>query len=156
MATRTFDVEATVAASPEQAIDFLLELDRHYGLHTYVESAVRTAEGTDAEGEWTAWDIVERPAVGPFRYRIRFSSRQIRTSATSMVGRVRPAPGCTLVAASTATSMDAGTRVAETVTVTAPWLLVDYMARHARIAHTRLFQGLPGELGQVEGAASAA
>jgi hypothetical protein len=147
VATRIFDVETTVAASPEQAIDFLLELDRHYGLHTYVESAVRVSQGTDVEGEWTEWDIVERPALGPFHYRIRFRSRQIRTSATSMVGRVRPAPACTLVAASTATSTDAGTRVAEAVTVTAPWLLVDYMARHARIAHTRLFQGLPGELG---------
>ena len=149
VASRTFELEATVSASPEQAMDFLLQLDKHYGLHTYVESAVPSAHGTDAEGHWTEWDIVERPAVGPFHYRIRFRSRQTRVSATSMIGRVRPAPGCTLVITSTTSTTDAGTRVAETVIVTAPWPLVGYMTRHALIAHRHMFEGLPDELGRV-------
>ncbi len=136
-----------MTASPEEAIEFLAQLDRHGGIHTYQESAERTSQGTDAEGRWTVWQIVERPAFGPFHYRIHFENRTTRTSATSIVGRVRPAPGCTLHTRSTAQVTDAGTRIVETVTVTAPRLLLGYMTRHTVIAHSRMFELLPGELG---------
>ena len=146
VASRTFQVEATVPTSPERAIDFLMQLDQHRGLHAYLESADVTGSGTDAEGEWTDWAIVERPKLGPFRYRIRFPARMIRTAPTTMIGRVRAAPGCTLETRTTAEGTDASARVTETVLVTAPWLLVGYMARHARLAHEKTYGLLPAEL----------
>jgi hypothetical protein len=65
MATRSFVVETQVGAAPEAAIDFLAELDRHRGLHAYLQSGERVAQGTGAEGDWAEWKIVERPRLGP-------------------------------------------------------------------------------------------
>ncbi|WP_205791757.1 hypothetical protein [Microbacterium sulfonylureivorans] len=145
MTTRTFDVRATVAASPEAAIDFLLRLDRHRGLHAYVQRAEVVAEGAHADGHWWEWKVAERPRVGPFAYTLRFRARMVRTSAVSMTGRVRPAPLCALDTTAVAAPVDGGALVTETVTVTAPRLLAGYMERQARIAHERMFRLLPGE-----------
>src|SRR6476469_8996138 len=120
VATRTFDLEATVAVPPSEAIDFLTQLDRHHGLHPDIQGAERTAQGTDDEGPWVQWEVVDRPKLGPFPYTIRFPSRITRTSVSSYVSRVKAAPGCTLEIRTRASVTDAGTLVAETVTVSAP------------------------------------
>lgn len=147
MATRAFDLETLVPASPDETVEFLMQLDRHRGMHTYLDRAERRSRGTDAEGDWTEWNVVERPTLGPLRYRISFPQRMTRLSATSMIGRVRAAPGCTVVTTTTASATDAGTRVAESVVVSAPRLLVGYMTRHTLIAHAHMYDVLPRELG---------
>lgn len=146
VATRTFVLDTLVDATPEAAIDFLAQLDRHRGLHPYLQEAERVGRGTAPDGDWVEWRIVERPRLGPFRYTIRFPARVTRTSATSMASSVRAAQGCTLVSLTAASPTDAGTRVSETVTVTAPGLLVDYMHRQALLAHKRTYSLLPREL----------
>ncbi|QIG39891.1 SRPBCC family protein [Microbacterium sp. 4R-513] len=143
MASRTFRLETAVSAPPEQAIDYLARLDAHRGIHPYLESAVPVARGSDGEGDWIDWRIVERPTIGPFHYRIRFGARMIRISATTMIGHVQAAPGCTLETRTTATSSGGGSLVTETTLVTAPAPLVRYMTRHAEIAHARTFAALP-------------
>lgn len=146
MATRTFDLTTTVGVEPSAAIEFLLDLNRHRGLHPYLQSATVVDSGVDAAGPWSQWNVVERPRLGPFRYSIRFPARMQRTSGTSMLGTVRAAPGCYLTTVTTAFEMDGHTVVSETTTVTAPWLLVGYMSSQARIAHTRTYSLLPDEL----------
>lgn len=146
VATRSFVLDALVPVAPETAIDFLAQLDRHRGLHAYLQSAEIVDRGSDASGEWTQWRIVERPRLGPFRYTIRFPARVTRTSPTSLRSSVIAAPGCTLVSTTEADMTDAGGRVSETVTVSAPWMLVAYMHRHALLAHRRTYAALPGVL----------
>ena len=146
VATRTFDLETTVPVAPADAIDFLIQLDRHRGLHPYIQGAERIAHGSDDEGPWVQWEIVDRPKLGPFPYTIRFPSRVTRTSVSSYISRVKAAPGCTLEIRTQASVTDAGTLVAETVTVSAPRPLLGYMTRQALLAHTRTFERLPGEL----------
>jgi hypothetical protein len=146
VATRTFDLTTTVGVTPTATIDFLLDLNRHRGLHPYLQSATVVETGSDAAGPWSQWDVVERPRLGPFRYSIRFPARMQRTSSTSMLGTVRAAPGCYLTTVTTAVEVDGQTQLSETTTVTAPWLLVGYMSSQARIAHTRTYSLLPAEL----------
>lgn len=147
MATRSFELTAAVPVAPEAAIDFLADLGRHHGLHPYLVTADVVAGGTDATGTWQDWRVVERPRLGPFRYRIRFPARMTRTSPTSMRGDVTAAPGCTLVTTTRAMGSAASTALHETTVVTAPLLLVEYMTRQARLAHARTYSLLPGELG---------
>ena len=146
MATRTFELTTTVPVTPPAAIDFLVDLSRHHGLHPYVVSAGVVDSGRDPDGSWQDWRVVERPRLGPMRYTIRFPARMTRTSANSMRGDVTAARGCTLVTTTTATAADESAVLHETTVVTAPWLLVGYMARQARIAHARTFSLLPREL----------
>lgn len=159
MATRTFELATTVPVSPEAAIDFLVDLARHHGLHPYLVSAEVVDRGTDQAGSWQDWRVVERPRLGPLRYPIRFPARMIRTSPASMRGEVTAAPGCTLVTTTHATGTAASatlhetalheTTLHETTVVTAPLPLVGYMARQARLAHARTFSLLPTELERV-------
>ena len=154
MARRTFELTTTVPVSPEAAIDFLVDLARHHGLHPYLVSAEVVDRGTDQAGTWQDWRVVERPRLGPLRYPIRFPARMIRTSPTSMRGEVTAAPGCTLVTTTHATGTAASstlheTTLHETTVVTAPLPLVGYMARQARLAHARTFSLLPAELERV-------
>jgi hypothetical protein len=151
VATRSFDLTTTVPVAPETAIDFLVDLARHHGLHPYVVSAEVVARGDGADGTWHDWRVVERPRAGPFRYTIRFPARMTRTSPTSMRGDVTAAPGCTLItttqaSGSAASAAQQETTLHETTVVTAPLPLVGYMTRQARLAHARTFSLLPTEL----------
>jgi len=146
MATRAFRLETTVPVDAAAAVDFLMQLDAHRGLHAYLEAADVVAAGAAADGPWWDWRVTERPALGPFRYRITFPARMTRTSATTMTGSVRAAPGCFLVTSTEAAPVSGGALVREETRVTAPRLLVGYMTRHARLAHERTFAGLSAEL----------
>lgn len=146
MATRSFELTTTVPVAPEAAVDFVVDLSRHHGLHPYLVSAHVVASGEDADGNWHDWRVVERPRLGPFRYTIRFPARMLRTSPTSMRGDVVAAPGCTLVTFTEATGTGASATLHEVTVVTAPLPLVGYMTRQARLAHTRTFSLLPTEL----------
>lgn len=146
MATRTFELTATAPVVPSAAIDFLADLGAHHGLHPFLVSADAVAHGEDADGPWTAWCVVERPALGPLRYTIRFPARMQRLSPTSLIGTVHAAPGCSLVTRTTATAVEGGALLREVTTVTAPGLVVGYMANGARTAHARTYALLPMEL----------
>jgi len=146
MSTRAFELSTRVPVAPEVAIDFLSDLAEHHGMHPYLVEASVVGSGADEGGPWTDWRIVERPALGPFRYTIRFPARMHRTSPTAMAGDVLAARGCTLVTSTRAVPDGAGAVVTESTTVTAPALLVGYMAKHARLAHERTYSLLAGEL----------
>lgn len=146
MATRTFELTTTVDASAEAVIDFLIRLDGHRGIHPYLERAEVVASGSDERGPWWDWRIVERPRLGPLRYAIRFPARMWRLAPAAMRGSVRAAPGCTLVTVTTAEAREGGAIVSERTSVTAPALLVSYMAKHAQIAHARTFSKLADSL----------
>ena len=83
MATRTFNIEATVGVPPAEAIDLLLRLDRHPGLHPYFTSAEIIAEGSYDATPWTEWKVTETSRLGPFSYPLRFLTRTTRASAPS-------------------------------------------------------------------------
>jgi len=146
VAARDFELETTVAAAPDEAIDFLADLAGHRGLHPFLVRADVVGEGVDDDGPWLDWLVVERPPLGPLRYTIRFPTRVRRLDPTSMRSEVRAAPGCRLSIHTTAASVAGATVVHERTTVTAPALLVGYMTHEARTAHTRTFEVLPREL----------
>lgn len=146
MGTGTFTLSTTTSAAPSTVIDFLAALDRHRDLHPFLVSATVVAEDSVASRQ--DWRVVERPRLGPLGYTIRFGARLVRTGPEALHSEVRPAPGCTLLADTTATrETDGRTRVSECCTVEAPWFLVGYMTRQARVAHARVFAGLAAALG---------
>lgn len=152
MPARSFELTTTVPVAPEAAIDFLVDLSRHHGLHPYVVTAEVVGRGQDADGGWADWRVTERPRLGPLRYTIRFPARMVRTSPTSMRGDVRAAPGCVLVSRTSAEPVEGGGAVLhEVTTVSAPWPVLGYMARQAQLAHARTFARLPPELARERG-----
>jgi hypothetical protein len=155
VAIRSFELSTLVPGVPERAVDFLAKLDGHRGMHPYLHSADVVARGEDGRGVWADWVIVERPTVWGIPYSIRFPARMTRVSPTLLIGDVRAAPGCTLTTTTSATPTEAGTLVSEVTEVTAPAPLVGYMTRHARLAHTRTYGLLAGELNRLDAAASA-
>jgi hypothetical protein len=69
MATRTFDIAASVGVAPVEAIDFLLCLDRHVGLHPYFTRADIIAEGSDDAGRGPNGRSPKRRDLAPSRIR---------------------------------------------------------------------------------------
>ncbi|MGN6325373.1 hypothetical protein [Pseudolysinimonas sp.] len=146
MAERRFELTTIVPVTPAAAIDRLADLASHHGLHPFLVSAEVEARGDDAAGPWEDWRVVERPALGPLRYTVRFPARMQRTSPTSLVGTVRVIRGCSLVTRTTATPAPGGAVLRESTVVTAPLPLVGYMTNGARTAHARTYALLPEEL----------
>lgn len=146
MATRRFELTTSVPVGPRAAIDFLVDITRHRGLHPYLVSAEVVASGLGPDGSWQDWRVVERPRLGPVRYTIRFPARVVRTADDAMRTSVRAAPGCTLVTVTRATPVTGGALLTETTEVIAPWPVTGYMTGQARSAHERTFAALPGEL----------
>ena len=143
MACRTFALTVSVDARPEQVTDFLAALDRHVGLHPYLESARRTEAGLGPEGPYQVWAVVERPPG----LRIRFTATVVRCTPTSLRTYVA-APLTRLQVDMVATRGEGLVTVAEACTVTAPWPLVRYAVRNARRAHERTFALLGAALGE--------
>lgn len=148
MPTRRFELTTSVPTSPRETIDFLTDLTRHRGLHPYLVSADVVASGPGPDGPWQDWRVVERPRLGPLRYRVRFPARVVRTADDVMRTSVRAAPGCTLVTVTRAAPAPDGALLTETTEVTAPWPVAGYMTDQARSAHERTFAALPEELGR--------
>lgn len=150
MAKRAFELSSVVPVTPEAVVDFLTDLTRHRGLHPYLAEAHVTERGRSEAGDWAQWRVRERPRLGPFRYSISFGARLTRTSTTSFDAYVLAAPGCTIHSSTQASPGDEpGTAVVrEHSLVTAPLLLLSYMAHHAEIAHARTFRVLPDVLGE--------
>lgn len=147
VANRRFELSTTVACAPSAAIDFLMDLEKHKGLHPFLISASVMSSGDSHRGPWWDWSIEERPRIGPFRYRLRLRARLTRTSPTSMESRVRALPGCYLRSIiKSAEQSDGLTQLKENVVATAPSPVVGYLARQARSAHTQTYRRLTGVL----------
>ena len=146
MALRSFTLSTSVAVGPERAVDFLMDLEHHHGLHPFLVSATVVSSGQSPDGPWWDWRVLERPALGPVHYPIRFPARLVRTSPTSIQGHVRAAPGCRLTTTTLATRLAGGTRVMESTVVRAPKPLLGYMADQAETAHRRTYERLAEEL----------
>lgn len=146
MPERVFDLSTTVPVAPAAVLDFLLDLNRHHGLHPFLVRAEVVDEGSSAEGEWRQWRVLERPRLGPLRYPISFGARLTRMSETSFRSDVRAAPGCTISATTDAVECAGGSVVTEHAVVRAPRLVLGYMAGQAEVAHTRTFRLLPEAL----------
>ncbi|HET7724954.1 MAG TPA: hypothetical protein VFK68_09970, partial [Propionibacteriaceae bacterium] len=129
----------------EVVVDFLTDLARHRGLHPYLAEARVMERGRSQAGEWAQWHVRERPRLGPLRYSISFGARLTRTSPESFEAYVLAAPGCTIHSSTEARPGDdpGTTLVIERSLVTAPALLLPYMAHHAEVAHARTFRLLP-------------
>jgi hypothetical protein len=143
---RVFDLSTAVPVAPAAVLDFLLDLNRHHGLHPFLVRAEVVDEGTSAEGEWRQWRVLERPRLGPLRYPISFGARLTRTSETSFRSDVRAAPGCTISATTDAMERAGGSLVTEHAVVQARRPVLGYLAGQAQVAHTRTFRLLPAAL----------
>jgi hypothetical protein len=145
--SREFEVGTTLSVAPEGVIDFLMDLNRHVGLHPFLSAVSVVDSGRSPEGAWWDWSVEERLELGPFRYRLRFPTRTTRTSASSMTVMVRAAPGCRLRSTTRAEADGGGCRLVEKTVVTAPWPVLGYMAREGEAAHRRTYSLLPGAIG---------
>jgi hypothetical protein len=143
MGRRTFEVTATLAVPPEAALDFLMDLARHRGLHPFLVSASVVGSGISPDGPWWDWRVEERPPLGPIRYPLRFSARLTRTSTQSMTALVKPGLGVRLWSTTVAHPTTTGCALVETTEVSAPWPVLGYTARHGEAAHRRTFSRLP-------------
>lgn len=146
MSRRSFEVRTEVPVAPAAAVDFLVDLSAHRGLHPFLVDAHVEEEGTDEGLPSRRWRVLERPRLGPLRYPIRFTATLTRLSPSSFRSRVEAAPGCTIDALTTATPVPGGAMLHEQALVVAPLPLVGYMARQARVAHERTFRHLPDVL----------
>ena len=129
--------------SAEDAIDFLMTLDRHRGLHAFLQSAVIVGRGETDGLPWWDWAVDDRLPLGPFRYPFRYPARMTRLSPHSLHARVRAARGCFLESTTIATTDGDGARIEERTLVTAPAPLLGYMAANARRAHAQTLSRLP-------------
>lgn len=146
MGTRTFELSTTVPLEPAAAIDFLLDLGHHHGLHPLLVSADVVHRGTGPTGEWADWEVVERVPLGPFGWPLRFGARMVRTERHVMEAHVRAAPGCLLRTTTSAEPSGAGSLLRETTVVTAPRPVLGFMTEQARAAHARTYERLPAHL----------
>jgi hypothetical protein len=152
MATREFTLSVAVPVSARQAIDHQVDMPRHVGLHPYLTDLRLNGRGVEDGNEWAEYLVLEHPRFFGLRYPIRFPVRVVRTSPTSYLARVSAAPGCTLLIEATAgedPDTEGGSILSEHVTVSAPWLVVGYMARQAEHAHAAAYAVLPDFIADV-------
>lgn len=134
MATRTLSLTTRLDHDPVVVLDFLAALDRHHGLHPFLQSAVLVRDEPPVQ----EWEVVEKPG----RYRVRFRATLTRVTPTELHSDVDVMRGVRL---RMVTSMS-GSTLTEHTTVSAPRPLIGYVTRQARVAHERTFSRLAGAL----------
>ena len=153
MVNRTFTLSVALPVSAREAIDHQVDMPRHLGLHPYLSDIRLNGRGVEDGNEWAEYLVLEHPRLLGIRYPIKFPVKVIRTSTTSYLARVSAAPGCTMLIEATAgedPENEGGSILSEHVTVTAPRLLVGYMARQAEHAHAATYAVLPEVIGQTD------
>ena len=149
MAERTLTQRTVVPATdPVRVIDWLADLRHTVGLQPLIESAELVADRPGDAADTTTWRITERPRLGRWGFRIRFTATVRRVSPTQVHTQVKAALGTRLVTQVHATPFadGSGVEVVQVLTATAPAATIGYVIGQARAAHTEAFRRLPGLL----------
>lgn len=147
MPRESFELSTYVDVNVDTAFQFLSDLNNHRHLHPYFVKADEGASGVDSEGKrFVDFMITERPQLGPFRYTITFPTKMVFTDQHEFQSDVRAALGTHLVNVMKCKSENNGTRITESVVISAPWVTINYVKQQAYTAHKRTFDLLPSVL----------
>lgn len=150
MSHAQFTLSTTVSVEPQIAYAFLVDLNNHRHLHPFFVEAKSVATGTTPVGfPYEDFMITERPRFAFFHYTINFPTRMILSGENEFRSEVEAALGTKLSNVMRCEKENGRTRITETVTINAPWFIINYVKRQAYHAHSQTFTKLPGVLAKL-------
>lgn len=143
MARAVFAQTMLVAAPAEALRAALTTLTWHDQLHPMIVSVESLPDSVAPDGSpLRRYRIVDHARMGLLTLRVRYRADVWVDASGSVVSDAYQSPGVRLHVVSRLTSEGERTRVDESVTIDAPWLLLGYVRAQAYQSHRVLFANL--------------
>jgi hypothetical protein len=134
-----FEVEISILHA------FLCDLNNYVPLHPLIESIEQLSPSKDRPRA-RRYRVVDRIPLGPFKLRTAYTAALESIAENEVHGNAWQFPSIRLHTVYSLAATSAGTRLAEKVTVHAPWLIRRYVARQAKVAHVETLSKMKGLL----------
>ena len=141
MASAKFQQTLDIPAAPAAVHALLTDLDQLHVLHPLIES-IRELPATAERPAARRYQVVDRLKLGPLCLRAEYTAELLALSDTEVEGRAWQKPGIELRTSYRVTACPSGTRLSETTTLFAPWLLRGFVWRQAEAAHRAMLENL--------------
>lgn len=141
MARSSFRHRIEIATTPAEVHAFLMDLHNYRTLHPLIESLSELPPSDEWPGA-RRYEVVDRIALGPFRFRTRYVASLRELSPLRIEGRAWQTPGVRLRTVYESTPSEVGTLLVEEVDLEAPWLLHRFVHAQARDAHLETLRSL--------------
>lgn len=141
MARSSFRHRIEIGSSPAEVHAFLLDLRNYRALHPLIES-LRELPGQADAPDARRYEVVDRIALGPLRFRTRYLASLREVSPGQVEGRAWQTPGVRLRTLYQCRPHEHGTELVEQVELEAPFLLHRFVHSQARDAHLETLRAL--------------
>jgi hypothetical protein len=132
----------TVPASPDQVRDFYVDLNNIKLLHPLIVSVRATSRSEAPDGYVQSYRVADRIPLGLFTIRISYRAWLHVLVEGDVITEARQFPGVRLRGTVTFEQIEAGTRVVERISITAPRPLAAVTTREAVNAHIAMLSGI--------------
>ena len=135
----SFTREIFIAAPREKVVGLATSFSQHDVLHPFI---IHVEEATARPPALRRYAITDRLAMGPFRFKIKYSADILKLTPDEAITEVWQSPGVHIINHMFFNIENGGTRLREEYIVEAPNLLFGYTFKQAKLAHEELLQRL--------------
>lgn len=135
-------VSAVIPAAPEVVRAFYVDLDNLRTLHPLIVSVQRIARTAGPDGHESSYRVRDRVPFGPGTVAVTYTATLQVSADGDVWTEARQFPRVRLRGRVFFDEVDAGTRLTEQLSISAPWPLAGFTARQAVTAHAVMLAGI--------------
>ncbi|MFV8051648.1 SRPBCC family protein [Mycobacterium sp. 48b] len=135
-------VSGEVPAPPERVRAFYVDLDNISQVHPLVQWVRSTSRVELADGYRQDYQVRDRIPMGPFALPITYRARLVVPTVGTVTAQARQFPQVSLDSRVDFAATDAGTRITEDLTISAPRPLLAITVGQAVAAHTTMLAAI--------------
>jgi len=135
-------INEVIPAAPDVVRDFYVDLDNLRTLHPLIVAVQRTARTVGPDGFVSDYRVQDRIPFGRTTLPVTYTATLHVPVEGEVWTEARQFPRVRLRGRVSFDEVDAGTRLTERLSITAPWPLAGFTARQAVAAHAAMLAGI--------------
>lgn len=135
-------ISEVIPAAPDNVRDFYVDLDNLRTLHPLIVAVQRTARTVGPDGFVSDYRVQDRIPLGRTTLPVTYTATLHVPVEGEVWTEARQFPRVRLRGRVSFDEVDAGTRLTERLSITAPWPLAGFTARQAVAAHAAMLAGI--------------
>jgi hypothetical protein len=135
-------ISEVIPAAPDVVRDFYVDLDNLRTLHPLIVAVQRTARTVGPDGFVSDYRVQDRIPFGRTTLPVTYTATLHVPVEGEVWTEARQFPRVRLRGRVSFDEVDAGTRLTERLSITAPWPLAGFTARQAVAAHAAMLAGI--------------
>lgn len=133
----TFEKELFIQSDARTVMDVLADYSQHHKIHPLIVKVERAKNEPSGVKRYFITDGLQ---WGPFKFKIKYQADIIAVTGDTIHTEAHPSLGTSVTNVTRITPKENGVTLHETITISAPNILFDYIFKQAEAAHTEMLQ----------------